>query len=86
MCLLALQCGVPAFNISYESKGVECYGYLGLERHTVDYNCDADTAAERLGDFLDSEAGIRERLPELIHAQHLRASRDLDSFLARLAL
>lgn len=38
MCILAWLSGVPAFNISYEEKGKECYHYLGLKKYTIDYN------------------------------------------------
>lgn len=38
MCLLTLLQGIPALNISYEEKGKEAYGYLGLADFTIDYN------------------------------------------------
>lgn len=38
MCILSLINGVPAFNISYEEKGKECYKYLGIEEYSVDFN------------------------------------------------
>lgn len=38
MCILSWLEGVPAFNISYEEKGRECYNYLGLSKYSVDYN------------------------------------------------
>ncbi|WP_317914160.1 polysaccharide pyruvyl transferase family protein [Carnobacterium maltaromaticum] len=51
MCILAWLSGVPAFNISYEEKGKECYSYLGLEKYTIDYN-EEDNSRERIKSFL----------------------------------
>lgn len=38
MCILAWLSQVPAFNISYEEKGKECYRYLEIPQFSVDYN------------------------------------------------
>ena len=43
MCLLAMMAGIPAFNISYEAKGIECYRYMGMADYSVDYNAEPDT-------------------------------------------
>lgn len=51
MCILAWLSGVPAFNISYEEKGKECYRYLGLEKYTIDYN-ESQTYRSKIISFL----------------------------------
>lgn len=51
MCILSWLSGVPAFNISYEEKGKECYSYLGLEKYTIDYN-EEHSSSERIKSFL----------------------------------
>lgn len=86
MCLLALLAGVPAFNISYESKGRECYAYLGLGEFSIDYNEDAEMAVAKLDRFLAEEDRTRGRLPAILAEQHERATGDLEQFLARLGL
>lgn len=42
MCILSWLEGVPAFNISYEEKGRECYDYLSMSNYSVDYNENSD--------------------------------------------
>jgi polysaccharide pyruvyl transferase WcaK-like protein len=86
MCLLALLSGVPAFNISYESKGKECYRYLGLDEFSIDYNAAEELAMDAVSRFLDAEEDIRDRLPGIIARQHRRAVDDLDEFLSTLGV
>lgn len=38
MCILSWLSKVPAFNISYEEKGKECYQYLNIPQFSIDYN------------------------------------------------
>lgn len=38
MCILSWLSGTPAFNISYEEKGKECYHYMNINQYSVDYN------------------------------------------------
>ncbi|MEM5011281.1 polysaccharide pyruvyl transferase family protein [Niallia taxi] len=38
MCILSWLSGTPAFNISYEEKGKECYDYLAISEYSIDYN------------------------------------------------
>lgn len=42
MCILSWLSGTPAFNISYEEKGKECYSYLDIDNFSVDYNHQGD--------------------------------------------
>lgn len=86
MCLLALMSGVPAFNISYESKGRECYQYLGLQDCSIDYCTDPTTAIQQFTEFLDNESNIRKQLPSLMKNSHQRALEDFELFATRLGL
>lgn len=53
MCILSVMAGVPAFNISYEVKGKECFKILGLDEYSIDYNDDVNNSLEKLQDFID---------------------------------
>lgn len=55
MCILSWLSGVPAFNISYEEKGKECYGYLGLQNYTIDYNESRTSESKITSFFMMSE-------------------------------
>ena len=52
MCILSWLSGTPAFNISYEEKGKECYKYLGLARYTMDYNS-KENVVEKISPFFN---------------------------------
>lgn len=52
MCLLSILNGVPAFNVSYEAKGKECYQYLGVAGWSVDYNENSNDAVRKLAQFI----------------------------------
>lgn len=86
MCLLAMMNGVPAFNISYEAKGIESYKYLGLDQFSIDYNEDLAQAKQRFIEFLDNEGVIRKKLPSIMEAHHYRACSDFNLFTARLGI
>ena len=60
MCILSVMAGVPAFNISYEVKGKECFKILGLEKYSIDYNDDINNSLEKLQDFIDSNEELRD--------------------------
>lgn len=60
MCILALINGVPAFNISYEEKGKECYKYLQIEKFSVDYN--ETNINENIESFLNLKFSEKERI------------------------
>lgn len=53
MCILSTMNGVPAFNISYEVKGKECYKILNLQEYSIDYNDEIDKSLEKLQSFID---------------------------------
>ena len=50
MCILSLINGTPAFNISYEVKGKECYEYLGYNSYSADFNEDISIALSKFED------------------------------------
>lgn len=52
MCILSLMNDLPAFNISYEIKGKECYNYLGLEAYSSDFNEPIEEALAKFDQFL----------------------------------
>lgn len=86
MCLLAMTSGVPAFNLSYEVKGRECYKYLGLTAYSIDYNELPTNATQQLLQFLDKETEIRATLPPLMQERHQAANEQLMVFLNKLGV
>lgn len=86
MCLLAILGGVPAFNISYEPKGRECFRYLGLGQYGIDYHESPAHAVEAFSGFVADKDAIRQRLPAIAEAHHRRAWVSLDQFLQRMGL
>ncbi|MGM1003860.1 polysaccharide pyruvyl transferase family protein [Acinetobacter haemolyticus] len=86
MCLLALTSGIPAFNLSYEVKGQECYKYLGLTAYSIDYNELPTQAIQQLTHFLDNAEEIRVALPSIMQERHQVANDQLVTFLNRLGL
>lgn len=86
MCLLAMLAGVPAFNVSYETKGIECYTYLGLADYSVDYNAAPAAAARQLEGFLDASEQLRERVVAEVAMRHQAANSQLDRFLASIGI
>lgn len=86
MCLLAILAGVPAFNISYEPKGHQCFRYLGLEKYSIDYHEDEDRADKAFQLFLAEKDEVRLKLPEVATAQHRKAWSSLNQFLNLMGL
>lgn len=56
MCILAWLAGVPAFNISYEEKGKECYKYLDLSEFSINYGKSDAALKDKLTKFLQQES------------------------------
>lgn len=86
MCLLSLLAGVPAFNISYEMKGKECYKYLGMEDYSVDYNEPLPVAEGKFASFIRNYPMIQANIAEAVERQHRKAVYDFDLFMRRLDL
>lgn len=73
MCILGMLSGTPAFNISYEEKGKECYRYLGMEKYSIDYNEKKETAEKILGEFLNNMPEIKKQLADKMENAHKEA-------------
>lgn len=59
MCILSIIEGIPAFNISYEVKGKECFKMLGLSKYSVDYNDDIDNTIQKLQEFINNNIELK---------------------------
>jgi polysaccharide pyruvyl transferase WcaK-like protein len=81
MCLLALKSTVPAFNISYEFKGLEAYKYLGLEQYSADYNSDIAASLAQLSEFVSKKDEIHSGLTRKMEEQKIEAEKGFDQFL-----
>ena len=55
MCILSIMSGIPAFNISYEVKGKECYKILDLSEYSIDYNDNIKHSIQKLDAFIDNK-------------------------------
>ncbi|QNL92855.1 polysaccharide pyruvyl transferase family protein [Lactococcus lactis] len=55
MCILSWINGIPAFNISYEDKGIECFNYLGISEYSIEYGKSSREINERLESFLTAD-------------------------------
>ena len=86
MCMLSLINGTPAFNISYEVKGKECYNYLGLEDYTSDFNASEEEAISKLDLFISNYKIIQKDISETILTTHKESIKDLDQFLKEMEL
>ena len=84
MCILSWLSDTPAFNISYEAKGLECYKYLGIPEYSIDYNNDPQEAVLKLADFLAGIEGRREEVRTEIQKVHEEVNGDLGQFLNEL--
>lgn len=81
MCILSMINGVPAFNISYESKGRECYDYLGLKSISVDYNEDASKASKAFDSFISGLPEIERNVQKSVTSSHEKAKVFLKKFV-----
>lgn len=60
MCILSIIAGIPAFNISYEVKGRECFKILNLNEYSIDYNDEINSSLEKLQLFIDNNQKLKE--------------------------
>lgn len=81
MCILSMINGVPAFNISYESKGKECYDYLGLGSISIDYNEDTSRAFKAFDVFISGLPEIENKVKKSVVASHEKAKTFLKKFV-----
>ena len=73
MCILSILSGVPAFNISYEVKGKECYKILNLDKYSIDYNDEVISSMEKIQNFIDNNKDLKEIYKEKAEAMHIQA-------------
>ncbi|MFC4652860.1 polysaccharide pyruvyl transferase family protein [Lactococcus nasutitermitis] len=52
MCILSWINGIPAFNISYEDKGRECFDYLGIQEYCIEYGKSYEEINTKIQKFL----------------------------------
>lgn len=86
MCILSLINGTPAFNISYEVKGIECYKYLGLENYSADFNESNVAALKKFNDFIENYKAIQATLVEKILPIHNESKGALNMFLKEMKI
>jgi len=86
MCILSLINGTPAFNISYEVKGIECYKYLGLENYSVDFNEPVSQAIEKFNGFLANYKVIQSGLVDRLMPVHQESNESLTQFINEIEI
>jgi len=86
MCILSLLAHVPAFNISYEFKGRECYQYLDVPELSCDYNAIPEEAVAQLEHLLAHLPSYRKKLKEQTRMLHKNSHKHLDVFIEMLGL
>lgn len=78
MCILSTLAGVPAFNISYEIKGKECYKILGLANYSIDYNDNICNSMVKFKEFINNSASLKEVYKEKAIEMNIEANRYFD--------
>lgn len=78
MCILSTLSGIPAFNISYEVKGKECYKILDLPEFSIDYNDDINISLDKLQKFIDQNETLKNVYAEKANEMNKEANRYFD--------
>ena len=84
MCITSLTKNIPAFNISYEVKGKECYNYLGLSEYSIDYNGDTKKALQLFTIFIDKSDEIKEHLKIIMPKINEESNTDFNFFVDKV--
>ena len=84
MCITSLTKNIPAFNISYEVKGKECYNYLGLSNYSIDYNEDPEKALTLFTNFINKTDEIREHLKIIMPKINEESKADFNYFVQKI--
>ena len=84
MCIMAFTKMIPAFNISYEVKGKECYNYLGFSEYSIDYNEDNLSAVNSYKNFIKKTDEMRKTLNRVIPTINKESKDDFQIFLKRI--
>lgn len=87
MCILSLINGTPAFNISYEVKGKECYNYLKLSEYSIDYNEDIPSGTKKLKEFINNfDNNLKEKINNTVYKAHLESKEALTKFITNVKM
>ena len=86
MCILAMTQNIPAFNISYEIKGVETYKYLNIPEYSIDYNAPIQESLTQLKEFIKKTSQINVYLQEFIPKINKEVSLDFEEFYQKVFL
>jgi colanic acid/amylovoran biosynthesis protein len=81
MCILSLLTGIPAFNISYEMKGIECYKQLEMEAYSCNYNESIEKAISKMEVFMDKIPEISNRLEDKMEKMNHLAEESYEMFM-----
>lgn len=84
MCILSLTKNIPAFNISYEVKGKECYNYLGFDKYSIDFNEEIQSATQTYIHFIETKEQMRKELKTIIPKIHNEVSNDFHFFIEKI--
>jgi colanic acid/amylovoran biosynthesis protein len=84
MCLLAILAGIPAFNISYEKKGAECYASLDMPDFSIDYNESEELANFRFTNFISRLKQARSHILCAAEEKNKLVNECLDQFLREI--
>lgn len=84
MCITSLTKNIPAFNISYEIKGKECYSYLELSEYSIDYNEDISKAILSFSNFMNKSDEIREHLNIIMPKINKESNADFNYFVQKI--
>lgn len=80
MCITALTQMIPAFNISYEVKGIECFKYLGFSDYAIDYNEPLENALNTFRNFMNNQNEIAAKINIIIPEIHKKTMEDFNFF------
>lgn len=75
MCILSMLSGVPAFNISYEVKGRECYKMMGLSQYSIDYNTGPEKGLIAVGQFINNIDKLRNTFDIKVREMQIEAEK-----------
>lgn len=84
MCIMAFTKMIPAFNISYEVKGKECYNYLGFSEYSIDYNEENLNAVNSYKNFIKKTDKMRIALNSIIPIINKESKDDFQIFLKKI--
>ncbi len=86
MCILAMTQNIPAFNISYEIKGIQTYKYLNMPEYSIDYNAPIEKSLGQLNLFIKNTPQINLYLQKEIPKIHQEINLDFERFYQEIFL